>query len=575
MGKAPGDIADYGIPCAESEAKMNARSLLTFAILGFGARNAHAACVIGGARPTVPVPTMEAGQQFSFIATADCEKLRFRVPGTTFVAIPKAGPDRGTKDRTYKVVLTEREWNSLVDEGDTTFTWSIIGTTSAGVTTRVTTTNELKVEGGVTIDLSMADAKLVGEESGDYAGWSVSGAGDVDGDGRDDVLVGAPWNDEGGDSAGAAYLLRGPIRGTLDLSRADTKLVGEAAHHAAGLSVSGAGDVDGDGLDDLLVGAPDQPTAGGAYVVLAPMAGTLDLSMADVTLLGDETKDQFAGAAVSGAGDVDDDGRDDLLVCTNTYNEGHIYLVLAPVAGTLDLSSVAAATFVGEEDGDLLFTGTRAGDVNADGHDDVLLGGYGNDEGGNDAGAAYLVLGPVTGTLDMSLADAKLVGEGSNIWGDLAGAGVAGAGDVDGDGHDDVLVGAPWNDEAHGAAYLVLGPVSGTLDLSLADAKLLGDVGEAGHDVSGAGDVDADGHDDLLIGGATRLVLGPVSGTFDLSLADLKLESEEPDDDLFDVAAAGDVDADGRADILVGATGNDEGGSAAGAAYLVYGGGLF
>ncbi len=126
---------------------------------------------------------MAAGQQFSFLATADCEKLRFRVPGTTFVAIPKAGPDTGARLRTYKVALTESEWNSLVDELDTTFTWSIIGTTSAGVTTRVTTTNELKVEGGVTIDLSTADAKLVGEEAGDAAGSSVSGAGDVDGDG--------------------------------------------------------------------------------------------------------------------------------------------------------------------------------------------------------------------------------------------------------------------------------------------------------------------------------------------------------------------------------------------------------
>ena len=144
---------------------------------------------------------MDLGQNFSFIATADCERLRFRVPGSALTKIPKAGPDRGTADRTYKVVLTESEWNSLVDEGDTTFTWSIIGTTSAGVTTRVTTTNELKTEGGVTIDLSTADAKLVGEESFDYAGVNVSGAGDVDGNGHDDLLVGA-INVDGGDGAG-------------------------------------------------------------------------------------------------------------------------------------------------------------------------------------------------------------------------------------------------------------------------------------------------------------------------------------------------------------------------------------
>jgi hypothetical protein len=569
---------------------MCARSLVTFGILVFGSRAANAACVISGVKPTVALPTMDAGQQFSFIATADCEKLRFRVPGTTFVAVPKAGPDRGTKDRTYKVVLTEREWSSLVDEGDTTFTWSIIGTTSAGVTTRVTTTNELKDQSGGTIDLSMADAKLVGEESGDYAGV-VSDAGDVNGDGHDDVLIGARGNDEGGTSevygaAGAAYLVLGPVTGTLDLSTADAKLVGEEAGDEAGHSVSGAGDVDGDGLDDLLIGAPGDDevkfNGGAAYVVLGPVTGTVDLSMADAKLVADYWSDLFAGALVSGVGDVNDDGRDDVMVMPQIYDEGHAYLVLAPVAGTLDLS-LADAKLVGEEEGDLLVMGAGAGDVDADGHDDLLLGAFGEDEGGNDAGAAYLVLGPVTGTRDLSLADAKLVGESADDW---AGAGVAGAGDVDDDGHDDLLIGAVTA-TVGGATYLMLGPVSGTIDLSLADAKLLGERGDwAGEYVAGAGDVDADGHDDLLIGayynseggagaGAAYVVLGPVSGTLDLSRADAMLVGEGADDAAAHVAGAGDVDADGRADVLVGAGSNDEGGSDAGAAYLVYAGGLF
>src|SRR6185436_13418728 len=105
-----------------------------------------------------------------------------------------------------------------------------------------------------TLDLALADAKLVGEEPDDLAGHSVSDAGDVDGDGHDDLLVGALGNDEGGSTAGAAYLVVGPVTGTLDLSRADAKLVGEAPNDWCGISVSGAGDVDGDGHDDLLVG---------------------------------------------------------------------------------------------------------------------------------------------------------------------------------------------------------------------------------------------------------------------------------------------------------------------------------
>jgi hypothetical protein len=546
-----------------------------------GARATNAACVISVVRPTVPLPTMAAGQQFSFVATPDCEKLRFRVPGTTFVKVPRAA-DAGPRDRTYKVVLTESEWDSLVDERDTTFTWSITGTTSAGVQRRVTTTNELKADGGVTIDMSMADAKLVGEEAEDYAGYSVSGAGDVDGNGHDDLLVGALGDDEGAFEAGAAYLVLGPVTGTRNLSFADAKLVGEERRDWAGCSVSGAGDVDRDGHDDLLVGAFQNDEggsdAGAAYLLLGPLTGTLDLSLADAKLVG-ESRGEYAGGHVSAAGDVVGDGHDDLLVGTE-FNSlaGRVYLVRGPVAGTLDLS-LADAALVAEERYDFLTRGSDAGDVDGDGHDDLLLGALGNDEG---AGAAYLVLGPVTGTLDLSLADAKLTGERPGDW---AGASISGAGDVDGDGHDDLLIGAPYNDEegsAAGSAYLVLGPVTGTRDLSLADAKLLGEMPTyiVPHNaVSGAGDVDDDGHDDLLVStcqdltGDDRvyLVLGPVTGTLDLALADAKLEGEEGSDGACGVADAGDVDADGRADILVGAYLNDEGGSYAGAAYLLYG----
>jgi hypothetical protein len=556
---------------------------IAFGVLALlSSQEANAACVISGVRPTVPLPTMAAGQEFSFLATADCETLRFRVPGTRFAKIPKPGLDTGSRDRTYKVALTEREWNSLVDEGDTTFRWSIIGTTSAGVETRVTTTNELK-DDGVTIDLSMADAKLVGHDL-EFAGSSISGAGDVDGDGNDDLLVGAFGNDRGGHAAGAAYLVLGPVTGTLDLSLADATLVGEASSDQAGNFVAGAGDVDGDGHDDLFVGAPyntdGASQAGAAYLVAGPVTGTLDLSLADAKLVGEERGD-YAGS-VSGAGDVDGDGHNDLLVGADNdeggRSAGAVYLVLGPVTGTVDLS-VADAKLVGDA-GDAAGSSTTgctvagAGDVDADGNDDVLVGAPLNAEGGFNAGAAYVVLGPVTGTVDLSFADARVVGDGEfNV-----GFCVSGAGDVDADGHDDLLVSSSPN--GNGRAYLLLGPVTGKVKTSRADAAFVGEENEhLGWGVSDAGDVDADGHDDLLIGapgrddeglfaGAAYVVLGPVTGTIESSSVDITLVGEDDNDQAGStVSGAGDVDGDGRDDVMIGASYHS-------AVYLLYGGGI-
>jgi hypothetical protein len=564
------------------------RLLLVGAVLLCASRGANAACVIHGARPTVPLPTMAAGQEFSFIASPDCETLRFTIRGTTFSKVPKAGGPAGPGPRTYKVRLTESEWDAVVAELDTTLTWVVTGRTSAGVMTRMITTNDLKRDETIALDLSRADAKLVGEEPDDHAGYSVSGAGDVDGDGHADLLVGAYENDAGGPHAGAAYLVRGPVTGTLDLSLADAKLVGDNAFgYEAGYSVSGAGDVDGDGHDDLLVGAEGDQEGGGfeagaAYVVQGPVTGTLDLSLADAKLLGEEEYD-LAGFSVSGAGDVDRDGHDDLLVGAPrpTYDgatyAGAAYLVLGPVTGTLDLS-LADAKLVGETSAD--FVGvcvSGAGDVDGDGRDDFLVGSeYEN-------GTAFLVLGPVTGTIVASSADAELRGEDDDH--NSASSSVSGAGDVDADGHADLLVGAPWGGRGEaGVAYLVLGPVTRDQSLTRADATFLGSGGDHAGIVSDAGDVNRDGHDDVLVGatygqrddtGGAYLVLGPVMGTFELSDADVLLGGEEWLDEAgWSVSGAGDVDADGQDDLLVGAHRNDEGGDEAGAAYLIYGGGL-
>ncbi len=250
------------------------------------------------------------------------------------------------------------------------------------------------------IYLNRADSKFIGEAAGDGAGGSVSSAGDVNGDGFDDLLIGAGGNDSGGDMAGAAYLVYGPVSGTVDLSAADAKFIGEAEFDSARV-VSGAGDVNGDGCDDILIGADRNDSggdeAGAAYLVYGPVSGTLDLVDADATFVG-EAVDDRAGCSVSSAGDVNGDGFGDLLIgASQNYRGGReagaAYLFYGPVIGTHDLST-ADAELIGEAAGDHAGTSvSSAWDVNSDGFDDILIGARRNDSGGDGAGAAYVVYG--------------------------------------------------------------------------------------------------------------------------------------------------------------------------------------
>ena len=193
--------------------------------------------------------------------------------------------------------------------------------------------------------LSSADASFIGEEQGDLSGLCVASAGDVNGDGFADILIGATLNDEGGTNAGQTYLILGKASDwTRDvrLSQADASFIGEAEFDESGCPAASAGDVNSDGFDDILIGAPFNDeggtNAGKTYLILGKASGwemDTPLSQADASLIG-EGEDDFSGVAVAGVGDVNSDSAADILIGAsgNSTSAGQTYLFLGEAPPT-------------------------------------------------------------------------------------------------------------------------------------------------------------------------------------------------------------------------------------------------
>ncbi len=484
---------------------------------------------------------------------------------------------------------------------------------------------------------------IYGENAGDLAGISVSSAGDVNGDGFDDLIIGAGLDADFVGSPGECYVVFGHAGGfsaEIDLSDVAAGTGGFVIHGQDvddnfGSSVSSAGDVNGDGFDDLIVGAKrgDGPSetrdsAGDSYVVFGhagAFAAEIDLDAiaagAGGFVIHGQDADDLSGFSVSSAGDINNDGFDDLVIGApegdgpgNTRDAaGDTYVVFGHAGGfaaQIALAAIAVGTggFVIHGENAVDNSGisvASAGDINGDGFDDLIIGAEGDDSAflglTGPVGASYVVYGHAGGfAAEIDLA-AIAAGTGGFVIrgqdpGDNSGSSASSAGDINGDGFDDLIIGAKNADgpsntrDRAGDSYVVFGHAgafAAEIDLAAVAGGIGGFVihGEDAGDVSGAavasaGDVNGDGFDDLIIGafngggpsntrtgaGDTYVLFGH-AGAFgaEIDLAAVAggiggfvIHGQDGgqflgDGSGFSVASAGDINGDGFDDLIIGA----------------------
>ncbi|MFH1197916.1 MAG: FG-GAP-like repeat-containing protein [bacterium] len=401
-----------------------------------------------------------------------------------------------------------------------------------------TTGRALIFYGGTSID-NIADIQLTGEGTENGFGSSVSGAGDVNNDGFNDVIVGAQRYLY---LTGRVYIYYG---GESMDANADVIMTGENKNDKFGITVSGIGDLNNDGFDDVIIGSVDYSDfTGRAYIYFG--GSSMD-NTADITLTGEGPNCYFS-AALSSAGDINNDGFNDVIIGAPGYSDytGRAYIYY----GSSNIDNTEDLTITGHSKGNLFgYSVSDAGDVNNDGIADVIVGAYGYS---NLTGRAYIYFGgeSMDNTVDVTLAGEEI----ENYFG----CSVSSAKDVNNDGFDDVIIGAYGNSEFTGRAYVYLGgnSMDNAVDVTITGESVNNRFGSS---VSQVGDINNDGFNDIIIGaygysdftGRAYVYYGGESID---NISDITFTGEGEFNSFgYSLSSAGDVNNDGFDDFIIGA----------------------
>jgi hypothetical protein len=445
--------------------------------------------------------------------------------------------------------------------------------------------------------------KIYGANSNDNSGCSVSSALDINNDGYDDIIIGARYTDSNGIiDTGVSYVIfgKGSEFNNINLQNLTIEqgfqILGENEYDYSGWSVA-AGYLNGDTHSDIIIGAPNADPnnnnkAGIAYVIYGTIFGnstvspsaspTISASAINLNTISPSQgfsvigiSDSYSGWSVSDAGDVNNDGYADVIIgayAANSY-AGESYVIYGgsyafSSINIADLTSSQGFSITGSIAGDQSgYSVSGAGDVNGDGYSDVIIGApYTNSR----AGVSYVIYGGSSIPFFINLTSLTS-SQGFSVIGasySYSGYSVSGAGDVNNDGYDDLLIGAIYASDAKGESYVIYGKDinSGTINLAILDSSQGFTIegkyqnGHNGCSVSGVGDINGDTYDDIIIGsqsGNSYIVYGAATGYSFVSLENLLSAEGFYIDSTYSsagwsVSGAGDINKDGYSDIIIG-----------------------